>query len=100
MAAERAILDLAPRCFYCLPGGQHGDSVSMVGLEITVSQSKIAYAKTKLGQLLYDLAFTELSDSYLARKHKLPIDSIRRMRDSADMKALRRKIAADRTGSV
>lgn len=37
----------------------------------------IAYARTPLGQYLYDLGFTDLSDRYLARKFRKPIADIR-----------------------
>ena len=52
--------------------------------------------KTKVGQLLYDLAFTDLSEQYLAKKHKLKIDAIRRMRQQPDILKLRRKVREDR----
>jgi len=39
------------------------------------------YGRTPLGQLVYDLGFTRLSDRYLAAKHHMPIASIRRMRE-------------------
>jgi hypothetical protein len=42
-----------------------------------------AYSKTARGQLLYDLAFTSLSPSYLARKHHLPVAKIRELRKIA-----------------
>jgi hypothetical protein len=42
-----------------------------------------SYGKTPIGQLLYDLAFTKLSERYLARKHKLPIAEIRQCRQTA-----------------
>ena len=40
----------------------------------------IVYSRTPQGQLLYDLGFTKLSPKWLARKHKLPIDEIRKLR--------------------
>ena len=52
--------------------------------------SEIVYGKTPLGQLLYDLAFTDLSPHYLARKHCLPINEVRRLRAAA-LKGLRPK---------
>lgn len=55
-----------------------------------------AYGKTPLGQLLYDLAYTNLSNSYLARKHRQPVASIRRMRASKAIQDLRAQIAQDR----
>jgi hypothetical protein len=38
------------------------------------------YGKTPTGQLVYDLGFTKLSDRYLARKHHLPVATVRRYR--------------------
>lgn len=58
--------------------------------------SEIAYGRTPLGQLLYDLVFTDLADKYLAQKHKIPIQSIRNMRDGEGVKDLRRQIKRDR----
>ena len=52
---------------------------------------EIVYGRTPQGQLLYDLAFTRLGSRYLARKHHLPIASIRRMRDGKELKQLRRQ---------
>lgn len=54
--------------------------------------SEITYGKTPLGQLLFDLLFANLSDSYLARKHSMPIAEIRKCRDAAH-----RGIRAQRT---
>ena len=45
--------------------------------------TEIAYGKTPLGQLLYDLAFTRLPERYLARKHALPIAEVRKLRAAA-----------------
>lgn len=53
--------------------------------------AEVAYGKTPLGQLIYDLAFTDLADKYLARKHRLPIQSIRNMRAGESVRDLRRK---------
>jgi hypothetical protein len=33
----------------------------------------VLYGRTKSGQLLYDLAFTDLDEAYLARKHHKPV---------------------------
>lgn len=49
---------------------------------------EIAYGRTPLGQLIYDLGFTRLSESYLARKHRMPISDVRRYR-----RAVRRGLA-------
>ena len=38
------------------------------------------YEKTPQGQLFYDLAFTDLSEPWLARKHKMPRSEINRLR--------------------
>jgi hypothetical protein len=45
--------------------------------------SDYAYGKTPLGQLVYDLLFTNLSEKYLARKHRMPIAEVRRLRATA-----------------
>ena len=38
------------------------------------------YGKTEAGQLFYDLAFTDLSEPWLALKHKLPVSEVNRLR--------------------
>jgi hypothetical protein len=53
--------------------------------------NEIAYGKTAMGQLLYDLAFTKLSARYIARKHHLPIASVRQMSEGKEIKKLRRQ---------
>jgi hypothetical protein len=53
--------------------------------------NEIVYGKTAIGQLLYDLAFTRLSSRYLARKHHLPVASIREMREGKEIRMLRRQ---------
>lgn len=47
--------------------------------------SDLLYGRTPTGQLIYDLGFAKLSDKWLARKHKMPISEIRKLR-----KAVRR----------
>lgn len=42
----------------------------------------MTYGRTALGQIVYDLGFTELSDRYLARKHGVPIAWLRVLRDT------------------
>jgi hypothetical protein len=56
------------------------------------------YERTPQGQLLYDLAFTDLSAKYLARKHKIPIAKIRSMRANKEIVMLRRQVRRDRRG--
>jgi hypothetical protein len=46
---------------------------------------EVTYGRTPLGQLLYDLAFSKLSERYLARKYRLPIAEIRKLRNAARM---------------
>lgn len=58
--------------------------------------SEVAFGRTPVGQLLYDLGFTDLSDRYLAQKHHIPVASIRRMRAAPEMKGLRKRVTADR----
>ena len=48
------------------------------------------YGRTPLGQLLYDLGFTRLTEKWLARKHKMPVAEVRRLRKIV-RKALRKK---------
>lgn len=38
------------------------------------------YGRTPNGQLFYDLAFTDLSEPWLTRKHKMPQSEINRLR--------------------
>ena len=42
--------------------------------------AETTYGRTPQGQLFYDLAFTDLSESWLARKHKMPRAEINRLR--------------------
>jgi|GEM_PF-2872289 hypothetical protein len=51
----------------------------------------IVYRRNRLGQLLYDLAFTNLDESYLARKHGKPVAAIRELRANRKVKGLRQK---------
>jgi hypothetical protein len=51
----------------------------------------IAYKRNKRGQFLYDLAFTDLDENYLARKHHMPVARIRDYRAAREIKALRQK---------
>jgi hypothetical protein len=51
----------------------------------------VTYGKTPQGQLLYDLAFTNLGTKYLARKHKKPVAEIRRLRAAKEIKNLRKQ---------
>lgn len=41
------------------------------------------FTRSALGQLVYDLLFTHLSERYLARKHRIPVARIRNMRIDA-----------------
>lgn len=45
-----------------------------------MSKTEIAYGRTPLGQLVYDLGFTKLGDRYLARKHRMKVQTIRECR--------------------
>lgn len=56
-----------------------------------LSMAEITYGRTSEGQILYDLAFTNLSAKYLARKHRWPIADIRRLRETASIKKLRKQ---------
>jgi hypothetical protein len=64
----------------------------------------VAYVRTELGQLVYDLIFTKLEPRYLARKHGLPIAKIRSLRIAAlkgyrEGRKLERKGARQKTGA-
>jgi hypothetical protein len=61
---------------------------------------EVAFGKTPLGQLLYDLAFTTLNLRYLARKHRMPIAQVRILRATAlnALKPPRRKRRRRREG--
>jgi uncharacterized protein YjiS (DUF1127 family) len=54
------------------------------------------FTRTPIGQLLYDLAFTDLDRSYVARKHGLPVADVDRLRANPHLMKLRRKVKADR----
>jgi len=47
----------------------------------------VTYGKTPIGQLLYDLAFTNLSSKYIARKHRKPVADIRVLRAHKDIRS-------------
>jgi len=53
--------------------------------------TEIVYGRTPEGQLLYDLAFTNLPAKYLARKHRTPAARIRFLRSQPEIKKLRRQ---------
>lgn len=50
-----------------------------------MSKRDVAYGRTALGQAVYDFGFTTLTDKHLARKHRMPIGEVRRVR--ADVRA-------------
>lgn len=60
--------------------------------------SETTYGKTEMGQVIYDLAFTDLTPKYLARKHGMTVEEIRRLRiktkEAVFGKPKRRKRAA------
>lgn len=39
-----------------------------------------AFAKTPLGQIIYDMGFSRISDKSIARKHSIPIKNVRELR--------------------
>jgi hypothetical protein len=53
--------------------------------------NNIVYGRTPEGQLVYDLAFTNLPPKYLARKHRIPMARIRYLRSTPEIKKLRRQ---------
>jgi hypothetical protein len=44
------------------------------------TKTEIAYGRTPTGQLVYDLGFARLTDKWLARKHRIPVNQIRAIR--------------------
>jgi hypothetical protein len=58
--------------------------------------SELGYAKTPIGQLLYDLAFTEITDKWIARKHRISLSEVRTLRGSRGIKRLARQVRKDR----
>ncbi len=63
---------------------------------MTKSRKTIAFEKTPIGQLLYDLAFTDNKPRTIARKHKITVASVNRMRETDELRNLRKKVKADR----
>jgi hypothetical protein len=59
--------------------------------------AEVLYGKTALGQIIYDLAFTNLSGGYLARKHRKPVAEIRRLRSTSSIQKLRKQNRLRRT---
>ena len=59
-------------------------------------KTEVVHGRTPQGQLLYDLAFVNLTDKYLARKHRFPVRTIREFREIPAMRQLRATIAKDR----
>lgn len=45
-----------------------------------MTMGEVTYGRTEGGQLFYDLAFTDLSEPWLARKHKMPRTEVNRLR--------------------
>jgi hypothetical protein len=62
--------------------------------------STTVYGKTPQGQFLYDIAFANLTDKYLARKHGLPVAEIRKMRSLTEIRKLARQVRKDRSSPV
>jgi hypothetical protein len=56
-----------------------------------MAQDQIVYGRTPEGQLVYDLAFTNLPPKYLARKHRIPMARIRYLRSTPEIKKLRKQ---------
>jgi hypothetical protein len=54
------------------------------------------YGRTPEGQLLYDLAFTNLSVRVIARKNRVPVARVRYLRATDEIRKLRRQVRRDR----
>jgi hypothetical protein len=70
---------------------------------VTDNDDKITYGRTPTGQLIYDLLFAKLKDASIARKHRLPIQTVRDYRVAAErgfkqgkQQARQRKAKGDR----
>lgn len=61
-------------------------------------EKEVTYVKTAVGQLLYDLAFVERTDKYLARKHQVSIGEIRNLRKSPILDKLRGQVKRELRG--
>lgn len=57
--------------------------------------TEIAFERTPLGQIIYDLGFVKRSDKWLARKHRIPVARIRALRIQ-----IRKALKADRSRHV
>jgi hypothetical protein len=62
---------------------------------IMTDETEVTYGKTAVGQLLFDLAFQDLTDKWLARKHQVTIAEIRNLRKSPILNKLRRQVKRD-----
>lgn len=51
------------------------------------------FGKTKIGQMLYDLAFVDLTDRWIARKHGYSIAEVRELRNLPQVVKLRKNRA-------
>lgn len=51
-------------------------------------QDDVLYGRSPLGQLLYDLAFTDLTPKYLARKHGISMAEVRDLRSKTRLAML------------
>lgn len=54
--------------------------------------AEIAYGKTAVGQLLYDLSFRDLTDKWIARKNQITIGEVRNLRKSPILKKMRGQV--------
>lgn len=59
-------------------------------------EEHVVFTSTPEGQFLYDIAFVDLTDTWIARKHKLPISEVRKLRKLPEVRKLRHKVKKDR----
>jgi hypothetical protein len=57
---------------------------------------EVAYGKTPIGQLLYDLCFVKLTDTWVARKHRIGVAEVRSLRQKPDIKRLSQQVKRDK----
>lgn len=58
------------------------------------------FSKTKMGQLVYDLCFTDMTDRAVANRHRIPIVKVRELRLKPAMQRLRGKVLAERISNA
>ncbi len=61
-----------------------------------MGDNKTVYGRTGIGQFIYDFGFANLTDRWLARKHKVPLSKVQEYRRSVK-RGLRKQKQKQRT---